>query len=89
MINLPKYQPDQLKIMEKDQEKKEVLKNFKAWALAGELGYIIAVPIVAFALIGRFADKAWGTSPWLLLAGILISIIISSWLIYKKVREIL
>lgn len=62
-------------------------KEFKAWALAGELGYLIAIPIVIFALLGRFADKAWHTAPWLMLLGILISIFTSTWLIYKKVKD--
>ncbi len=63
--------------------------NFNAWQLAFELGYTIAVPIVLFALLGRWADNSWGTSPWLLLAGILISILISSFVVYKKVSKIL
>lgn len=63
--------------------------DFNAWQLAWELGYTIAIPIVIFALLGRWADKAWGTSPWLLLAGIVISIMISSFAVYKKVGKIL
>lgn len=65
------------------------LPNFNAWQLAWELGYTIAIPIVVFALVGRYADKALGTSPWMLLAGIVISIIISSALVYRKVKKIL
>lgn len=65
------------------------LPNWSAWQLAWELGYTVAIPIVALALLGRFADKAWGTSPWLLLAGIVGSIIISSFLVYRKVKKIL
>ena len=72
-----------------DNESGNKVNDFKAWSLAGELGYTIAIPIVVFALLGRFADKTWGTSPWFLLLGILISITASSWLIYRKVKEIL
>lgn len=63
--------------------------DFNAWQLAWELGYTIAIPIVIFALLGRWADKAWGTSPWLLLAGIVVSIMISSFAVYRKVKNIL
>ena len=63
--------------------------TFKAWQLAWELGYTIAIPIVILALLGRYADKAWGTSPWLLLAGVLCSIVTSSSLVYHKVAKIL
>lgn len=47
-------------------------------SLAWELGYTIAVPLVVFALAGRYADKHFGTTPWLLLAGMLIAIAVST-----------
>lgn len=62
-------------------------KNQGSWSavsLAWELGYSIAVPLVVLALGGRFLDKKLGTTPWMLLAGILLSIIISSYIVYKK-----
>lgn len=67
-------------------------KNEKSWSavsLAWELGYSIAVPLVGLALLGRFLDKKLGTSPWLLLFSILVSILISSYLVYKKTVNIL
>ncbi|OHA17452.1 MAG: hypothetical protein A3H57_04950 [Candidatus Taylorbacteria bacterium RIFCSPLOWO2_02_FULL_43_11] len=63
--------------------------QFKAWSLAGELGYMIAIPIVLLALLGRLADKYWNTSPWMLLTGILLSIFISTFMVYKKTVDIL
>lgn len=68
-------------------KKKE--KQFSALSLAWNLGYTIAVPIVVFALAGRFLDKKLGTSPFLLLAGILLSIGITTWLVYKKTLDII
>lgn len=70
-------------------DKGELRAGFNAWQLAWELGYTIAIPIVVLALVGRWADKAWGTSPWMLLAGVVVSIIISSALVYRKVKKIL
>lgn len=64
-------------------------KEFSALGLAWELGYTIAVPLVALALAGRWLDKKLGTSPWLLLAGILVSIAFSSWAVYKKTLDII
>ena len=64
-------------------------KQFSAYSLAWQLGYTIAVPIVALALLGRFLDKKLETSPWLLLIGILLSIAISSYAIYKKTLDII
>lgn len=83
-------QPDtKQKTPEESGSKNDKVQNFRAWALAGELGFTIAIPIIALALLGRLADRYFGTAPWLLLAGILISIFISSWLIYRKVREVM
>jgi F0F1-type ATP synthase assembly protein I len=64
-------------------------KSFSALGLAWNLGYTIAVPIVVLALAGRYLDKKLGTSPWLLLIGILFSIALSSWLVYKKTLDII
>lgn len=64
-------------------------KSFSALSLAWELGYLIAIPLVVLALVGRFLDKLWGTSPWLLLLGIGLSLFISSWTVYFKVMKII
>jgi len=67
-------------------------KNEKSWSvvsLAWELGFTIAIPIVILALAGRFLDKKLGTDPWLILTGVILSIVISSYLIYKKTVEIM
>lgn len=58
-------------------------------ALAWELGYTIAIPIVILGLLGRFLDKRLDTSPWLLLTGIFLSIFISTIGIYYKTTRIL
>ena len=60
-----------------------------ALGLAGELGYTIAIPIVVLALGGRLLDRKFGTSPWLLLIGIFISIVMSSWAIARKAKRII
>lgn len=62
---------------------------WQALGLAWELGYTIAVPLVALALVGRLLDKYWGTSPWMLLIGVLLSIVISSVLVVRKTQKIM
>jgi len=68
-------------------------KKSKSWTgslnLAFQLGYMIALPLVGFALSGRLLDKKFGTSPWLLLAGITSSLIVTSWIIYIKISKII
>ncbi|OGL68588.1 hypothetical protein A3B21_00810 [Candidatus Uhrbacteria bacterium RIFCSPLOWO2_01_FULL_47_24] len=63
--------------------------TWSALSLAWELGYTIAVPIVVFALGGRWLDRRFDTSPWLLLTGIFISIPISTAIIYIKMMKII
>lgn len=63
--------------------------TWSALSLAWELGYTIAIPIVVFALLGRFLDKWLGTSPWLLLIGIFASLIASSIGVYFKAVKII
>lgn len=53
------------------------------------LGYRIAIPLVAFALAGRWADTKLGTAPWLFLMGVLIAIVTSCIAVYKLVAEII
>ena len=69
--------------------KNEEKSTWNALALAWELGYTIAVPIVVLALAGRLLDRKFGTSPWLLLAGILVSIVISTVSVYLKTIKII
>lgn len=62
---------------------------FNLYSLVFEVGYTIAIPLVLFAIAGRYLDKTFETSPWLLLSGIVLSIFVSSFIVYKKVIKIL
>jgi len=70
-------------------DKKEKEGFWSALSLAWGLGYTIAIPLIALALFGRILDKRFNTSPWLLLAGIFLSIIISTFAVYYKTVKIL
>lgn len=74
--------------MPNDQEK-ETSSWLKSLSLAWELGYMIAVPLVVFALGGRFLDKKINSAPWFLLAGIVFAMIISSISVYIKIVKII
>ena len=63
--------------------------TWSALALAYELGILIAVPLVLFALGGRLVDRHFGTSPWFLLVGILLSILASSIAVARKATKIM
>ena len=74
--------------MDKD-DNKNGQKTWSALSLAWQLGYSIAIPLVLLALLGRFLDKRFGTSPWLLLVGIFLSLIVSTFAVYYKTVKIL
>jgi len=68
---------------------KEKSNLWQALSLLGQLGYVIAVPLVILALGGRFIDKKYGTSPWFLIVGMFFALIISTFWVYKKTAEIM
>lgn len=49
-----------------------------ALGFAWQLGYTVAIPLVLLTLGGRLLDKHFGTHPWLLITGVILSIIIST-----------
>ena len=53
------------------------------------LGFRLALPLVVFAIGGRLLDKYFGTSPFLILSGILISLLLSFYLVYRELRQVL
>ncbi len=61
---------------------------FSALGLAWELGYIIAIPVVGLALIGRWVDKSFNTSPLFLLIGVFGAMVISGVLVVAKTKII-
>lgn len=73
----------------KQENLKEKGQTWSALSLAWQLGYSIAIPLVVLALGGRLLDKKFGTSPWLLLVGVLMSLIISTFAVYFKTIKIL
>ena len=59
---------------------------WQALGLAWNLGYIIALPLVVFALGGRLLDRRMGTSPLFLLAGVFISLIVTTIGLMRKIK---
>lgn len=62
---------------------------WQALNLAWELGYTIVIPLVLFALAGRYADKQFGTSPWLLLAGMALAIAVTTIALVRKFSKLI
>ncbi len=60
---------------------------FGLLALVGELGFMIAVPLLVMAFIGVKLDKWLGHSPLFLIIGMVIAAIVSSVLVLQKVYK--
>ena len=70
-------------------EGKERLARFNLIGLVGELGFIIALPVTVLALGGRMLDKKLNSSPLCLLAGLILSLIISGVMVFRRTKSIL
>lgn len=73
-----------------DQKPGSVERKYWVFALRiiGDFGVTIAVPIVAFALLGKWLDGRFGTRPYLLIVGFVLAAIISGRLIYTKAKRL-
>ncbi|HEV8601273.1 MAG TPA: AtpZ/AtpI family protein [Patescibacteria group bacterium] len=64
------------------------LNKWRLVSLASELGFIIALPLLAFAVIGKWLDGKFGTTPWLTLVGILSAIVITTIWLTRRFKEL-
>ena len=55
--------------------------------IVGEFGAIIAVPIIALSLIGKWLDGKYGTEPRYLIIGFALAIVFSAVSIVKKAKR--
>ncbi|MBU1039412.1 AtpZ/AtpI family protein [Patescibacteria group bacterium] len=60
-----------------------------ALGLAWELGYAIALPLIILAVGGRWLDKALDSTPIFMLIGVVLSMFVTSWMIYKKLVKLM
>ncbi len=61
--------------------------TLKLWGIIGEIGFLIAVPLVVLLFIGIGVDKLTGTKPLFTLVSLPIALLLSTLAVAKKVRE--
>ncbi len=61
--------------------------NLSVLEFAWDLGFAVVIPLVLFILLGRFIDNKLNTSPIFLLSGIILSVFISGYGIYRSVSK--
>ncbi len=52
-----------------------------------EIFMVIAIPTVGCALLGRYLDNRWNTTPYLTVVGLVLALAISGWLVYVKAKR--
>ena len=57
-----------------EKSNKDLMKKWSLVNLSLEFGFIIALPLVIFAGMGKWIDGKLHTAPWFALAGILLAI---------------
>lgn len=76
--------PDALKKKPRDDNERRYA--LLALRVMGEFGAIIAVPVVVFALAGRWLDQRYGTQPLFIIVGFALAAALTSFAIVKKAR---
>ena len=69
---------------QRDTDRRYILLAFR---IMGEFGASIAVPVVVLAVLGKKLDTAYGTAPYLRIAGFVIAAVITATLINKRARD--
>lgn len=59
-----------------------------ALGLVWEIGYLIAIPAVLFGFGGGYLDKYYGTSPLLVILGLLLALVVSGLAVYRRVKAV-
>ena len=72
------------------QKPKPPIDRWALVSLASEMGFIIALPLVAFALGGKWLDhRMHNSTPWFTLLGIVLAITATTVWLTKKLKELI
>lgn len=50
--------------------------------------YLIAVPVVVLALLGKWLDDKLGTRPWFIIGGFIFAAIISGFSVWRRAKQL-
>jgi len=66
------------------------IKKWKLVNLAMEMGFVIALPLVALGLLGKWLDNKYHhTTPWITLIGILLAIVTTTIWLTRRIKELI
>jgi len=64
--------------------KNKTISRLEAIGFVWDVFFSVSIPTVLFALVGRWLDTHWHSSPYATVAGLLLSLIVSVLLISRK-----
>lgn len=64
------------------------MQTLNVWALAGEIGFLLSLPLVILVPLAVKLDRALGTLPLFIIGSLLLSMIISTIAVTRKIRRI-
>lgn len=67
---------------------KPLIMNLNLWALSGELGLLIALPLVVFVLVGIKLDRWLGTLPLFIIVGMVLAGMVSTIAVARKIKRV-
>lgn len=80
--------PDQPQAQNNKEASKKAFTFATLAGMVGELGFIIAIPLIVTILAGIWLDKKFNTTPFFIIVGILLSITTSSIAIGRKIKQL-
>ncbi|MGE5297673.1 MAG: AtpZ/AtpI family protein [Acidobacteriaceae bacterium] len=69
--------------------KKGGLDKWQMASMAMELGFIIALPLIALGFLGKWLDAKYDTKPWFTLGGIVLAITATTWWLTIKIKSLI
>lgn len=63
------------------------ISNKQMVSLSFEMGFIIALPLIVFGMVGKWLDQKYGTDNLFVLVGIALALAASTYWLYKKLQQ--
>lgn len=55
--------------------------------IIGDFGGAIAIPVIAFVLVGDYLENRYNFAPWGIIGGFALAALVSAKIIYRKAKE--